>query len=88
MKIQFIIVGWHFAHKEWNENLKELNDANDNINVFWSCHQEPTDYIKENWTREGQYKKFVDAITPFGAVSDAEVNEIYRKLTAGPTIRI
>tara|TARA_Y100000310_G_scaffold140279_1_gene139635 strand:+ start:94 stop:1377 length:1284 start_codon:yes stop_codon:yes gene_type:complete len=49
---------------------------------------ELSDYIKENWTREGQYKKFVDAITPFGAVSDAEVNEIYRKLTAGPTIRI
>ena len=39
MKIQFIIVGWHFAHKEWNENLKELNDANDNINVLLSLQQ-------------------------------------------------
>ena len=67
MKIQFIIVGWHFAHKEWNENLKELNDANDNINVFWSCHQEPTDYIKENF----DHKVFFNAAEECGAYQQA-----------------
>ena len=67
MKIQFIIVGWHFAHKEWNENLKELNDANDNINVFWSCHKEPTDYIKENF----DHKVFFNAAEECGAYQQA-----------------
>ena len=53
-KIQFIVVGWHYNQMEFYEGLKELNDSNDNINVFWSCHKEPTDWIKENF----DYKLF------------------------------
>mgnify|MGYP003120633400 FL=1 len=48
MKIQFIIVGWHYHQIEFYEGLKELNNNNENINVFWSCHKEPTKYIKDN----------------------------------------
>ena len=67
MKIQFIVVGWHFAHKEFNEDLKEIYDTNDNINVFWSCHQEPTDYIKENF----DYKVFFNGAEESGAYEQA-----------------
>ena len=54
MKIQFIIVGWHYHQIEFYEGLKELNNNNENINVFWSCHKEPTKYIKDNF----KYKLF------------------------------
>ena len=53
-KIQFIVVGWHYNQSEFYNGLKELNDANENINVFWSCHKEPTDWVKENF----DYKLF------------------------------
>jgi hypothetical protein len=54
MKIQFIIVGWHFNQPEFYESLKELNDNNNIIDVFWSCHKEPLDFIKNNFN----YKVF------------------------------
>ena len=49
MKIQFIVVGWHYHQMEFYEGLKELNETNDDINVFWSCHKEPIDYVKDNF---------------------------------------
>ena len=53
-KIQFIVVGWHYNQLELIEGLKELNDSNNDINVFWSCHKEPTEYVKNNF----DYKLF------------------------------
>lgn len=49
MKIQFIIVGWHYHQIEFYQGLKELSDLNQNINVFWSCHKEPIEYVKNNF---------------------------------------
>ena len=44
-----------FEYCEKNiEGLKELHNNNDKINVFWSCHKEPTDQIKNNF----DYKLF------------------------------
>ena len=47
MKIQFIVVGWHYHQQEFYEGLKELEDTNEEISVFWSCHKEPIKYIKD-----------------------------------------
>ena len=49
MKIQFIVVGWHYHQLEFYKGLKELSDNNSEIDVFWSCHKEPTDFIKNNF---------------------------------------
>jgi hypothetical protein len=49
MKIQFIVVGWYYNQDTLQEGLKSLNDNNDKINVFYSCHKEPTQYIKDNF---------------------------------------
>ena len=49
MHIQFIVVGWHYSYPEWIQGLIELQKQNDNINVFWSCHREPPDIIKDNF---------------------------------------
>ncbi len=52
MKIQFIVVGWHYHQQEFYEGLKELNDNNESISVFWSCHKDPPKYIKNNFKYE------------------------------------
>ena len=51
MKIQFIIVGWHFDNfPELIEGLKQLKESNlDMIDIFWSCHKEPSDTVKQNF---------------------------------------
>lgn len=49
MKIQFIVVGWYYNQDSLQNGLKELNENNDNINVFYSCHKEPTQFIKDNF---------------------------------------
>lgn len=67
MKIQFIIAGWHFNYDDFIHNLKELEDSNDNINVFWSCHREPSDYIKENFN----YQVFFNGAEECGAYEQA-----------------
>jgi len=49
MKIQFIIVGWHFENfPELISDLIEL-DKNEGVDIFWSCHREPCDRVKENF---------------------------------------
>ncbi len=47
--IQFIVVGWHYSYPEWIEGLIELNKSNENLDVFWSCHKEPPDVVKQNF---------------------------------------
>ena len=49
MKIQFIVCGWHYDQDSLIDGLIELNKNNNNINVFYSCHKEPTDKIKNNF---------------------------------------
>tara|TARA_B100000959_G_C14917389_1_gene597956 strand:- start:666 stop:1382 length:717 start_codon:yes stop_codon:yes gene_type:complete len=67
--IQFIVVGWHYSYPEWTNGLIELNSQNENIDVFWSCHREPTDIVKENFNwklfkniglEEGAYTQAVE----------------------------
>ena len=49
MKIQFIIAGWHFSYKEFMDELHSLNKDNNQVEVFWSCHKEPSNFVKENF---------------------------------------
>jgi len=49
MKIQFVVVGWYYNQPSLEEGLKELKENNDNINVFYACHKEPTEYVKDNF---------------------------------------
>tara|TARA_R110002020_G_scaffold441912_2_gene652956 strand:- start:770 stop:1540 length:771 start_codon:yes stop_codon:yes gene_type:complete len=49
MKIQFIVVGWYYNQPTMLEGLKELQENNDNIDVFYSCHKEPTQFVKDNF---------------------------------------
>lgn len=50
MKIQFIIVGWHFdKYPKLIDGLIELNKNNDSISIFWSCHRDPSQLIKDNF---------------------------------------
>lgn len=66
--IQFIIVGWHFdAFPELVEDLKSLNEANSNVDVFWSCHREPSQIIKDNFN----YKVFPNLGLEDGAYQQA-----------------
>lgn len=53
MNIWFILSGWHYDREEDCYNgLKELEEQNEQIRVFWACHKEPTNYIKENFNYE------------------------------------
>ncbi len=67
MKIQFILAGWHFDQIPTYDGLKELSNNNESINVFWSCHREPTDYIKNNFN----YKVFFNGGEECGAYDQA-----------------
>ena len=49
MKIQFVVVGWYYNQPSLEEGLKELKENNDNVDVFYSCHKEPTEYVKNNF---------------------------------------
>ena len=49
MKIKFIIVGWHYNQEDYIDGLIELKNENDIIDVFWSCHKEPPQKIKDNF---------------------------------------
>ena len=67
MKIQFIIVGWHFENfPELIDQLIEVNQ-NDEVNVFWSCHNEPPNKIKNNFS----YKLFPNLGLEDGAYQQA-----------------
>jgi len=49
MKIQFIVVGWYYNQDTLLEGLKQLKETNDNVDVFYSCHKEPTQFVKDNF---------------------------------------
>ena len=67
MNIQFIVVGWHYNQIELYEGLSELEKENDSINVFWTCHKEPSLKIKENF----EYKVFPNLGLEDGAYQQA-----------------
>jgi hypothetical protein len=69
MKIQFIIVGWHFeAFPELINGLIELQNNNAGIiDIFWSCHKEPSQRIKDHF----QYKVFPNLGLEDGAYQQA-----------------
>lgn len=49
-KIWFIICGWYYDRiEEFYAPLKELEEQNEAVNVFWACHREPSEYVKENF---------------------------------------
>ena len=69
MKIQFIIVGWHYSYEDLIDGLIDLKNNNDIIDVFWSCHKDPTDIIKKNFNwklfenlglEDGAYQQALD----------------------------
>ena len=67
LNIQFIITGWHFNQESLIDGLHELKNENDNINVFWSCHREPTQEIKEKF----EWKLFHNGGEECGAYDQA-----------------
>ena len=68
MKIQFIIVGWHFDNfPDFIDQLIDLNKNNDVIDIFYSCHKEPIDKVKENF----DYKIFPNLGLEDGAYQQA-----------------
>ena len=68
MKLQFIIVGWHFDNfPELVDQLIELNENNDLVDIFWACHKDPSKKIKENFN----YKTFPNLGLEDGAYQQA-----------------
>ena len=67
MKIQFIVVGWHMNQDILIDGLHELKESNSSIDVFWSCHKEPTQEIKTKF----EYKVFYNGGEECGAYDQA-----------------
>ena len=69
MKIQFIIVGWHFDNfPDLIDGLIDLQQHNsDVIDIFWSCHKEPSQKVKDNF----KYKVFPNLGLEDGAYQQA-----------------
>ena len=66
--VRFIVCGWHMNQPTLIEGLAELQKDNPNdVHVFWSCHREPTDFIKENF----DYKVFFNGGEEYGAYEQA-----------------
>lgn len=68
VKVKFIVVGWHFdSFSDLVQKLKLLNESNEELDVFWSCHREPSQTIKENFS----YKVFPNLGLEDGAYQQA-----------------
>ena len=67
MKIQFIVTGWHFNQYSLIDGLYELKKDNKDIDVFWSCHREPTEDIKNKF----EWKLFHNGGEECGAYDQA-----------------
>ena len=69
MKVQFIVVGWHFENfPAFIDGLLQFkNDNPEVVNVFWSCHREPSQRIKDNF----DYKVFPNLGLEDGAYQQA-----------------
>jgi len=68
MKIQFIIAGWHMNQQSLIDGLYELEQGNpDRVNVFWSCHKEPPQQIKDKF----KWKEFYNGAEEMGCYQQA-----------------
>jgi len=67
MKIQFIIAGWHMNQDSLIDGLDYLQKNNNLVNVFWSCHREPTEQIKNLFN----HKVFYNGAEECGAYEQA-----------------
>lgn len=66
--IQFIVVGWHFDNfPELIDGLIELKNNNTYIDIFWTCHKEPSERVKQNFS----YKVFPNLGLEDGAYQQA-----------------
>lgn len=74
MKIQFIIVGWHFAKfPETVQALYQLQEQVKEVDIFWIMHKTPPDFIKSNFEykvfdnvglERGAYQRAIDYLNP------------------------
>ena len=74
MKIQFIVCGWWYDEfdgkkgiTDFIEQLNELKNENDFIDVFYSCHKEPPNIVKDNFN----WKLFENVGLEWGAYDKA-----------------
>jgi len=74
MRIKIIICGWWYDKFDHRENLTEfieglifLNESNDNIDIFWACHKEPIDLVKNNF----EWKLYENVGLEWGAYNKA-----------------
>lgn len=68
MNIMFIIVGWHFdAFPEFVDQFILLKQMNPDLRIFWTCHKEPSQKIKDNF----EYKVFENIGLEDGAYQQA-----------------
>lgn len=67
--MQFIIAGWHYNQENYIKELIDLENNNDIISVFWSCHRDPPQIIKDNFKwklfpnlgmSDGSYQQAID----------------------------
>ena len=60
-KVLFIVVGWYYNQKDWNDGLYDLKESHDDVEVFWVCHKEPPQHIKDrfNWKLFPNGEEFV-----------------------------
>ena len=66
--LRFIVCGWHYNQSSLIDGLHELQKRiPDTIHVFWSCHREPTDEIKQKF----DYKVFPNGGEEYGAYEQA-----------------
>jgi hypothetical protein len=73
-KIQFIICGWWYDEfdgrkgiTDFIDGLIELQKGNEFIDVFWTCHKEPIQLVKDNF----KYKVFENIGLEWGAYNKA-----------------
>jgi len=74
MKIQFIVVGWHFEKfPETVQKLYELQEQVEEVEVFWIMHKTPSDFISKNFKykefenlglERGAYQRAIDYLSP------------------------
>ena len=67
MKIQFIIAGWYYNQDSLINGLIELKKSNKEVSVFYACHKEPTQIIKDNF----EWKLFPNVGLSEGAYAQA-----------------
>ena len=74
MRIKVIICGWWYDKFDHRENLTEfieglisLNENNNNIDIFWACHKEPIDLVKNNF----EWKLYENVGLEWGAYNKA-----------------